>query len=1706
MRLNLLIFLLGIYSFSFSQPYGNEWINYSQNYYSFKIAEDGIYRIDHTVLQNAGIPLGSITSSQFQLFTREKEVELFVSDGGDGTIDPGDFIEFYARKNDGWLDSLVYDSPSNILNPYYSLYNDTIHYFLTWKTSGNGLRVVEETDVNFSGFAIQNYFMKYIRTEFTGTYVEGEKVSGLSSSYFSAAEGWALYPSNAVPTNVSRNVILPTTNIYTAVGAPDAVGLAVSCGVSNASYTGSGNHHLSITYGSLVPLFDTVYSGYQLIKHPFQIAASTLVNGSTNFVHTYINDQGAASDYQSIAYVDLTYPATTDFSGLTSYDFLAPFNTLESKSRYDITNHTISIPIVYAFGDQTHRINAQVNGGILQFLVPNNSSGEQLVVVADQTEIKSVPVLEPINGNGSFTNYSLISSDNFLIISESSLSSSVAQYEAYRESAQGGGYNVYTAYTNELYLQFGGGIEKHALGIRRFVNYFVNNSTTNPEFMFLIGKGIREANESNTLLGVGSRNDSASYQSNLVPSWGYPSSDVLLTAGLDGNLWVPLLSTGRLSASTDQEVLDYLSKMQEFESAQDPSSIYSTSTKDWQKQILHFGGGSTDYEQQLFKAYLQGFEAKIEGLKFGGNVYSTYKTVSEPIDPVTSQDVTNRINSGASIMTFFGHASASGFDQNVDDPSNWYNQGKYPLVIGNACYTGNIFNPVSNSTSERFVMIPNKGAIAFLSSVKLGFSNTLNTYTSELYQQISTDAYGAALGTQIRNTIQAVESPSGGLYLESTCLGMTLHGDPALKVNWHQNPEFEITNQSLIVEPENINLSVDTITVKLVLTNLGRATDSSFTVELRRTFPGATVDSVYSLVSNGLYYKDTVEFKMPLDPNNGPGLNVFSAKVDIPSQITEQYDEVFNNEISVPYFISIEGIYPVWPFEYAVVPYDTVTLKASTNNPFVSDRLYRFEIDTTDLFNSPFRKYKEVMSPGGVVEVAPNEWLNANTDLPEMLVLSDSTVCFWRVAIDSSVLLWNESSFQYIPGKQGWGQEHFFQFKNNDFVNLNYDRILRKRSFFPDKKIINCQVYGNSTDFNELLATDWKIDGEVQEYGLCGLTPSLIVAVVDPITLEAWGTANGGQNPTHSFGNVNDGASCRNRVEKYFIFRQNSSAQLAAFENMVLNEIPDSFYVLIYTTTYADFAQWDALYPSTYNVFQSLGSTNIATGNPNVPFIFFTKKGDNSKTHEEIGVSIDSDLILNDTLDGYDYLGEEKSTMIGPAFNWSALYWKQNPEESPTSDSTRLQVYGTNTLGVETLLIDTLFSTLDSIANLNLMIPAATFPWIRLKAIIKDSIDFTPAQIDGWHVLYEPVPEAAIEGELGYYWSASDTIPEGMDVSFAGQILNVSDYPMDSLLVKYWIEDQYRNIHPIPYLRQDSLRVGGDLLDTITFNTTGLSGRNLLWMEVNPYVTPILQDQLEMHYFNNLAQIPFYVAPDEINPVLDVTFDGTHILNGDIVSGKAQIVISLNDENEFLLLDEDADTANFGIYLKDPLGNQVRIPFIGPIGETVMQWIPASGPENKFKIIYDGNFALDGIYELLVQGSDVSGNNSGDLEYRIEFEVINQSSVTYLMNYPNPFSTSTRFVFTLTGNQIPDEMRIQILTVTGKVVKTITMDEFGPIKVGKNISEYAWDGRDDWGDQLANGVYLYTVQMRINGETIDHRGSGADEFFKKEFGKMYLLR
>jgi flagellar hook assembly protein FlgD len=274
-----------------------------------------------------------------------------------------------------------------------------------------------------------------------------------------------------------------------------------------------------------------------------------------------------------------------------------------------------------------------------------------------------------------------------------------------------------------------------------------------------------------------------------------------------------------------------------------------------------------------------------------------------------------------------------------------------------------------------------------------------------------------------------------------------------------------------------------------------------------------------------------------------------------------------------------------------------------------------------------------------------------------------------------------------------------------------------------------------------------------------------------------------------------------------------------------------------------------------------------------------------------------------------------------------------------------------------------------------------------------------------------------------------------------------------------------------------------------------MSGKNTLNISLNA-----AQKVSEVSLINNFLTRNFSVENDRNNPMLDVTFDGYRILNGDFVSPSPVIQITSKDDNPYRL---QVDTSTFIVSLKRP--GSTTFELISHQSNQIV-FYPASEGDNKAKMEYKPEQLPNGMYTLRVQSRDASGNLSGSNSYEIDFKVENKSTITHFFPYPNPGTTNIRFVFTLTGAKPPEELLVRIMTISGKTVREIRHDEFGPIKIGQNISQFAWDGTDQFGDRLANGVYLYQVFTKVNGATIERASTKADKYFMHDTGKIYLLR
>jgi hypothetical protein len=127
-----------------------------------------------------------------------------------------------------------------------------------------------------------------------------------------------------------------------------------------------------------------------------------------------------------------------------------------------------------------------------------------------------------------------------------------------------------------------------------------------------------------------------------------------------------------------------------------------------------------------------------------------------------------------------------------------------------------------------------------------------------------------------------------------------------------------------------------------------------------------------------------------------------------------------------------------------------------------------------------------------------------------------------------------------------------------------------------------------------------------------------------------------------------------------------------------------------------------------------------------------------------------------------------------------------------------------------------------------------------------------------------------------------------------------------------------------------------------------------------------------------------------------------------------------------------------------------------------------------------------GKYTLSIKAWDVFNNSS---EKTTEFTVLDSKnfSIDKVYNYPNPFTTTTGFQFE--HNRPGDNLSvmIQVFSVSGRLVKTI-QQEVG--NSGSRVANITWDGKDEYGDKLARGVYVYRLKAKASN------GNIADQYQK----------
>jgi len=1673
--LNITIFLIAVLgSVTNAQTYGDEWIDYNKSYYKISIAEEGIYRITYTDLVNAGFPVTSVDPRRIQLFHRGEEQAIVVNGQGDAVFNTSDFIEFYGVKNDGTLDADLYQPSTAQPHQFYNLYSDSTAYFLTYHlTSTNGKRMSTFSENNVGGLPAETSHNEDALLLNVNQYSPGQSFNSgdvTKYTFFDIGEGWT-------SPQFQENEFLDQTitgieNEVTADGDPQLEVLLV--GRDNVTHR--AEILVGPNAGALRSLGTIDFDDYesQVFTSPIEW---TDINASGNLiVRVRALGFNSGNDRLSVSYVRLIYAQNFDANSSGVKHFYLRTNG-GNKSFVEIDNAPASARI-YDVTDKNNviRIGYNQSGSTIDAIVDNTASSRQLLLYSDSE------LLTPILKRVTFRN--LTASDhNYIIISNKLLRDPVdgldpvEEYAKYRASAEGGNFDTLTVDMDLLYNQYSYG-ETSPLAVYNFMKFMVNEG--DPEYLFLIGKGLDPRYNFHrnpagfvevTKLGITRR------LRDLVPSAGNPGSDMAFTAGLDGTTFEPAVPVGRIPAVTSTQVMQYLDKVREMASV--PFDEL------WRKRVLHLSGGISTFELSLFESYMDGFESIARDDFFGGNVTTISKQSNSTVELI---NVAEEVNSGLNLITFFGHSSPSVIDIDIGfatDPVLGYNNtGRYPMFLINGCNAGQFFNQ-DILFGEDWINAADKGAIGFIAHASFGFSSSLRLYTDTFYNV----AYGDSLF--INKSIGQIHKETARRYLENTAAipvhitqaqQMVLLGDPAVQLFGADMPDFETNDDNIFAEsftPDPINAEQDSFLLKIIVRNFGITTNDSLKVSITRTLSDNTSIMMDSIYPSPLY-QDTLTFVVDNQIPNSFGNNQFTIAIDSDNDIDE-LDET-NNSTIFDLFIPLFGTKNLFPVDYSIVSNHNVRLLAQATNLFSEPRDFLFEIDTLNTFNSP------ALSQTTVNAKSLAEW--QPTLLPD-IPANDSTVYFWRTKFaqpqQGESDEWVNSSFIYISdGPEGWSQSVFNQYDDNTLTGLSRN------------------LFDKSLDFRET-ATDVFIRtfGSANPAGIADISVQL----------------NGAEY------NIDNLKRCRDNTINFIAFDKSTTVPYAAipliFQDprtcgrtpQVINSyrrtefesgnddlldyidaIADGDSVVMYTIGDPEFSLWSATVKSK---LEEIGASTaeIESLQDGEPYILIGRKGVTAGDAMSFTTSTapedEQELSIDETIEGVFSEGEMVSTIIGPATAWQSVVNEIKVSETPVTDVFSVDILGIDADGEEVELMNNQTSKIIDISAID----ATQYPYLRLRYNTEDPDNLTSAQIQKWQVIYTGVPEGIVV--LNDDFQMSQDLQEGVQLSANFGFMNISEKNFsDSLFVDYTIfNDDTRTSQKITQ-KIKSPSVGDTTNFSLNLSTIGKSGTNDLNVFVNP------RKELEQYYENNIVDINNYlsVTEDNVNPILDVVFDGERILDGEIVSPSPLISIALKEDNQFLF---KKDTTGINVFIKESCETCTfkRVPFSSPN----VQWFEAT-EETDFKVEYKPEPLADGIYTLRVDAADESGNPSGMEPYSINFEVVNESSVTNFYPYPNPFSTSTRFIFTLTGSEIPDQIKIQIMTVSGRIVREITQNELGPIRIGNNVSDFAWNGKDEYGDQLANGVYIYRVIVKSNGQDLENRSTSADKAFKKGFGKLYLLR
>jgi len=685
----------------------------SGKWYKISVYHDGIHKITYNDFVNMGFDPATMNTANIRVYgngggmlpeanagariddLRENQVQVF--DGGDGKMNPGDYIIFYGESPDAW----VFNHGSVTFNHEKNLYADSSYYFIN-ADIGPGRRVLPTPGLD----SVPNYysytFTDYVFHELdslniisSGKVWYGEKFDVLNSHYlfsYTFPNIDRFSPVKILTSVAARAPVTSTFYLKEKNGTPiDSLKVEYTDPQSITVYGKDKTKASSHFFGSSSVSLDISYKLY----NPSSIGWLNYFEINARRALTWVGPQMPFSDPLNIARNRITeyhlrYPAPDmKVWNISDIDSISEVTPLESDTAFIFRMKTDTIKKFIAFDGSMYY---------------------------------------PVNLVGQVRNQNLHGMDPAtMVIVTNPLFSAQAERLAnfHRQQTD---FSVLVVSTSDIYNEFSCG-RKELTAIRDFMKLIYDKATDSnkPKYLLLFGDGSYDPKNrvpgNNNMVPTFQSFESLKTVSSYVSDDYYGLMDDNEGDSANGSLDIGI---GRFPVTTTEEANIMVDKIFRYAARTD------TTQSDW-RNVMTFIADDENMNLHLNQAEELTDIVKTKYPVFNVNkIYlDAYKMIQTPSGmrlPEVNQAIDDAVARGTLILNYTGHGGEDGWAAEkvltVQDIDSWTNRNKMPVFVTATCEFSRFDNPERFTAGERVLLHDNGGAIAIYSTTRLALATS----------------------------------------------------------------------------------------------------------------------------------------------------------------------------------------------------------------------------------------------------------------------------------------------------------------------------------------------------------------------------------------------------------------------------------------------------------------------------------------------------------------------------------------------------------------------------------------------------------------------------------------------------------------------------------------------------------------------------------------------------------------------------------------------------------------------------------------------------------------------------------------------------------------------------------------------------------------------------------------------------------------------